>query len=153
MTDSRSSLSNIVIRPATDDDRDTLYKIHCQAMYDVVKQTWGWDEDFQVAYWKREWDPSEFRIIVIDGKVVGSMTVVDRPHEIRLAGFELEPDFQGRGIGSQLLKGLQEEAVRRGLPLALGVLLVNTRARALYERHGFIEYERSDIKAEMRWDP
>ncbi|KAK0622789.1 acyl-CoA N-acyltransferase [Immersiella caudata] len=153
MADSRSSQPNFVLRPATDDDRDALYKIHRAAMYEVVKQTWGWDEDFQVALWDRDWDASEFRIVVVDGKVVGSMTVVQRPHEVRLSGFELNPEFQGRGIGSELIVGLQKEAVERGVPLALGVLLVNTRARALYERHGFKEYDRSEIKAEMRWEP
>jgi hypothetical protein len=64
----RSSRPSFVLRPATDDDRDTLYKIHRAAMYEVVKQTWGWDENFQVALWNRDWDASGLRIVMVDGK-------------------------------------------------------------------------------------
>lgn len=46
---------------------------------------------------------------------------------------------RGQGIGSLLLAGLYEEAARRGYrSIRLDVIDANWRARALYERQGFI---------------
>jgi ribosomal protein S18 acetylase RimI-like enzyme len=45
---------------------------------------------------------------------------------------------RGRGIGSLLLAALYQEAAERGYrSIRLDVVATNTRARALYERHGF----------------
>lgn len=46
---------------------------------------------------------------------------------------------RGKGIGGQLLAALYREAVDRGYPsIRLDVIADNWRARALYERHGFL---------------
>lgn len=46
---------------------------------------------------------------------------------------------RSKGIGGQLLAALYAEAARRGYPaIRLDVIADNWRARALYERHGFM---------------
>ena len=46
---------------------------------------------------------------------------------------------RGQGVGTLLLAALCDEAVRRGYPsIRLDVIDSNWRARALYERHGFV---------------
>jgi ribosomal protein S18 acetylase RimI-like enzyme len=46
---------------------------------------------------------------------------------------------RGKGVGSLLLAGLYDEAARRGYrSIRLDVVDANWRARALYERHGFM---------------
>lgn len=48
-------------------------------------------------------------------------------------------DHRGRGIGSLLLAALCREGAERGYPaVRLDVVVENRRARALYERHGFL---------------
>ncbi|KAK5662102.1 hypothetical protein OQA88_8007 [Cercophora sp. LCS_1] len=153
MTENPKSTPDFTLRPATKDDEQMCYEIHRTAMHDVVDQVFGWDEDFQRAMWAREWVPEEFRIILIDGKDVGSIDVVEDAKSIRLTGFELRPEFQGLGIGTRILRILQSQAAGRGVPLLLGVFIVNSRAKALYERMGFEEIGRSEIKIDMRWDP
>jgi len=50
----------------------------------------------------------------------------------------VDPDFQGRGMGTLLLDAVAREARRRGKhALWLYCVERNTRARALYERYGF----------------
>lgn len=48
------------------------------------------------------------------------------------------PDLRCRGIGSRLIQEAERRASERGYPrIGLAVGTENTRARALYERHGF----------------
>ena len=66
------------------------------------------------------------------------------------------PGHQGRGIGTGLITGLIGEARRHGQDLVLDVLIVNERARALYQRLGLTEVARhgdGDIKIRMRSGP
>ncbi len=54
-------------------------------------------------------------------------------------GLCVRPDARGRGVGSALIAALCDEARARGYrELWLDVVDTNTRARALYERRGFV---------------
>lgn len=54
-------------------------------------------------------------------------------------GIAVAPGARGRGIGTALITALCREAKRRGYPAArLEVIEGNPRARALYEREGFV---------------
>lgn len=53
----------------------------------------------------------------------------------------VHPDNQGKGIGTALL---DDAITRHGPPLHLWVFEANARARALYERRGFVITERTD---------
>lgn len=54
-------------------------------------------------------------------------------------GIAVRRDARGRGVGSALLAALCEEAARRGFhAVRLEVIDSNWRARALYEREGFV---------------
>ena len=69
--------------------------------------------------------------------------------ETELAGIQLRPDAQGRGLGTALVRSLQEE----GRPVTLGVERDNPRARALYERLGFALVGQDDRDHLLRWEP
>ncbi|HMS95620.1 MAG TPA: GNAT family N-acetyltransferase [Tabrizicola sp.] len=64
----------------------------------------------------------------------------DTDHESFLVdGLCVARDCRGRGIGGQLLAALYREAGERGYAsVRLDVVADNRRARALYERHGFL---------------
>lgn len=64
------------------------------------------------------------------GEAYGTPFVID--------GLCVRQDLRGRGIGSALLGAICSEARARGFSaIRLDVVDTNTRARALYERHGF----------------
>ena len=140
------------LRPATDDDQELCYKIHCSAMRDVVDRVFGWDEEDQRARFARGWSAPELQVIMVDGNAAGMLSVADRPNDIYLWDIELDPAFQGRGIGSAVIQGLQSSSAERGMPLLLEVFAVNDRAKALYARLGFREVGRHGPKIHMRWD-
>lgn len=80
----------------------------------------------------------------LDGRVVGSAGLFPlgqspRFAHVRTFGISVHPDVQGAGVGEALMKATLEQADHwLGLHrVMLEVFVDNTRARALYERHGF----------------
>jgi ribosomal protein S18 acetylase RimI-like enzyme len=58
---------------------------------------------------------------------------------------------QRRGIGSQLIGDLMEDARARGVPIRLSVLF-NNPARELYERLGFRVARVEHPRIKMEWE-
>lgn len=61
-------------------------------------------------------------------------------------GIFVAPEARGKGVGSTLLKSVITEARRRGYQeVRLDVIDTNLRARALYERIGFVAIDTQDL--------
>jgi ribosomal protein S18 acetylase RimI-like enzyme len=146
----------IGLRPATSADAAYCFQLHKAAMGRYVTQIWGWDEHVQRTFHTRAFDPERWQIITDEGQDVGLLHVEHRPAEIYLARIELHPDHQGRGIGSQLIRTLLQQARQHGQDLTLDVLAINHRAHALYQRLGLLEVARhgeNNIKIRMSTRP
>jgi ribosomal protein S18 acetylase RimI-like enzyme len=70
--------------------------------------------------------------------------------DVHVRELVIAPEYQGRGIGTALLRDAQARARSRGVPVHLGTFPQN-RALALYQRLGFREIERSDRHVVLRW--
>ena len=81
-------------------------------------------------------EPSQTRHIVVDGQRVGFVMV--RPNEdgLYLDHLYIHPDFQNRGLGSQALKIILQEADEANLPVKVGALKESASNR-FYLAHGF----------------
>lgn len=146
-------MTAVGLRPATAGDSEFCYQLHRAAMGEYVTAIWGWDDQVQRGFHERLFRPGRMQIITVGGADAGLIDVEYRPDEIYLGRIEILPGYQGRGIGSRLISALLEEAGRRGQPLALDVLTVNVRARALYQRLGLTEVGRhgdGNVKIAMR---
>ena len=71
---------------------------------------------------------------------------------IELHELVLLPEFQGQGIGSQLLKEVIDKAKAMNIPAHLGVLKEN-RAANLYRRLGFIQTGETETHFLMEFKP
>lgn len=83
--------------------------------------------------------------VMVDGPVWGAFEgEVLRGHVALLPGWidhlYVDPDFQSLGIGSALVRLAQAQQEE----LRLYTFQANVRARALYERHGFVVEELTD---------
>lgn len=142
----------ISLRPATEGDYDFLWWLHGTTMRSYVDAIWGWDEALQVQYFQERFDPARMEIVERAGEAVGYVSVQRREKYIFLGAIEIAPDYQGRGIGTGLIRDLQSEAERRGVPLRLRVLQGNP-ARRLYERLGFTATRETQTHTMMNWLP
>ena len=143
----------VALRPARPADSEFCFRLHKAAMGDYVTAIWGWDERRQREFHDRAFTPGRWRIITANGTDVGMLDVEYRPDEIYLSRIEINPRYQGRGIGSRLINMLLREARQGGQDLVLDVLTVNHRAYALYQRLGLQEVARhgdGNIKITMR---
>lgn len=73
----------------------------------------------------------------VEGQLAGWGAREDHNHCI--SDLWVAPDYQGRGVGTALLRALEAEVAALGLlRVELETLATNTRAIHFYERHGFI---------------
>ncbi|WP_026924967.1 GNAT family N-acetyltransferase [Glycomyces arizonensis] len=149
-------MTTIDLRPTASADSECCFELHKAAMGAYVTAIWGWDEELQRDYHARAFTPGQWQIITVGGAQAGILDVEHRATEIYLRRISIHPDYQGRGIGSQLIRDLLRQAREQGQDLILDVLVVNQRAQALYRRLGLHEVTRhgeNDIKIRMSTAP
>lgn len=122
-------------RPARPDDEAALAALRGDVLNEDLRRH-GLFEPARIRhYFAERYRPENTRIILLDGREVGSIAVRHEADGSWLEHFYLHPDAQGRGIGSDVLRHVLAEP--HPAPMRL-VALVGSRARALYERHGFV---------------
>jgi ribosomal protein S18 acetylase RimI-like enzyme len=69
-----------------------------------------------------------------------------QPGELLMDGICVASEARGRGVGTTLLRGIFDHAALVGVDhVRLDVIDTNPRARALYEREGFIAAETTEV--------
>lgn len=133
-------------RPVAASDDAFLFELYASTRAGEMA-AWGWSAAQQEPFLRMQWlaqkrgyearFPSEGHCVLEhEGRPVGRLWVVRGEQEVRLVDVTLLPAYQGRGLGSSVLRSLQEEAAAAGKPLRLHVLRNNPALR-LYTRLGF----------------
>lgn len=125
------------LRPATEADKEYVAALNERCYRPVVTAQFGrWDEREQRERFDRKWQPERYQVIIVEEVPAGVLSVCWEPDHVFLSGIQVDPDFQGRGIGTGVVEALCAEARAKALPVRLQVLCAN-RAQALYLRLGF----------------
>lgn len=159
----QSKEAGISLREAAATDDDFLFALYSSTRRDEMA-AWGMPEAQQEMFLRLQYraqqqrylaerDRSRHDIILRGGVPVGRMIVMRSADEMRLADIALLPDGRGDGIGSALIRELQAEAARCGLPLRLHVARDNAKAARLYERLGFAVCGDTGSHFKMEWLP
>jgi len=146
-------LDRVVLRPANDYDFWYTYELKKAALREYVTQVWGWEEEFQRDFHKREFTPDGTDIIVYDDRNIGLVRIEREPDHIYVRHLYIHPEAQGQGIGSHIMRRIIEEGGEKHLPVRLHVLKVNRRARGFYEKLGFVVYAETDTHHGMHISP
>ena len=73
---------------------------------------------------------------------IGGVDFVPRPGAGEITQLAVHPALQSCGLGTILIRALEDAILRRDLSVAeLGVETINPRARALYERLGYLAFD------------
>jgi ribosomal protein S18 acetylase RimI-like enzyme len=121
-------------RHANELDRMFLEDVHVRALGPVALVGYGWTATRLLAQFHREVELANCEVIAVDGRDAGYVSIDDRGSCWYIDAFAIAPNFQRKGVGSQALRGVLDEA--GPMPVRLSVLKVN-RARSLYTRIGF----------------
>lgn len=138
------ALPHITFRSAKDTDLKFLRALRLATMREVVRRHKPWRESEQDERVLAHLDCA--RIIQAEGRDIGLLKVVRKLDEVELLQIQLLPEYQGRGIGTEVIESLKNER----LPIVLGVYASN-RALNLYSRLGFKIVERLEHSYTMRW--
>jgi ribosomal protein S18 acetylase RimI-like enzyme len=76
-------------------------------------------------------------VVCVDGRSVGRLRLVRTEHHIEIAGIQVDPAHQDRGIGTTVIRKVLDEARGTGRPVELNVHKNNPDAERLYTRLGF----------------
>lgn len=141
-------MDTIVIRQARSGDADAIASVHRRSMREAMPYL----PDLHTPEEDRRWvatvvlPEQAVWVAEMDGHVVGVVAL----KEGWVEQLYVLPGYQGMGVGSALL-----EAVRAASPegLSLWAFQRNARARAFYERRGFVAVEFGDGSGNEEGEP
>lgn len=90
------------------------------------------------------------QVVWVDGARAGRLWTHRAPDALWLVDVALSARVRGGGLGTRLVRALQAEAARAGVPLRLTVRKDNP-ARRLYARLGFTEAATSELDLQLIW--
>ncbi|HEX4092402.1 MAG TPA: GNAT family N-acetyltransferase [Trebonia sp.] len=136
-----NSPQNWSLRAAVDADAPWIAELRADALRPDLERLGRFDPVRVRQRFLAAFDPVVTQVVLVDGEEAGSIAIRPDEGSLWVEHFYLRADCQGQGIGSRVLQR-QLEAGPGDRPFRLNVLR-GSRARALYERHGFV-VERQD---------
>ncbi|SNT53080.1 Predicted N-acetyltransferase YhbS [Asanoa hainanensis] len=125
------------LRTATAADVEKIAELRAIVLRPDLERLGRFDEHRVRQRFRDGFEPRHTKIIVVDGAFAGSIALRPADDGRWLEHFYIGPARQGQGLGEAVLRSVLDED-----PIRLNVLQ-GSRARRLYERHGFT-VERED---------
>ena len=104
------------------------------------------------SHYRQHYPGADDCVVLAGGVAAGRLDVSREDGIIRVIDIVVAPGFRGRGIGTQLLEGVIEEAAAAGLPVELHVEVHNP-AQRLYRRLGFEQVAEAFPYLRLQWRP
>ncbi|MEQ1605020.1 MAG: GNAT family N-acetyltransferase [Pyrinomonadaceae bacterium] len=156
------SFPEIAFRKANDEDAEFLYGLYAEKRDDEIA-CFGWSQSETLSFLKMQFDlrrkayemrypHAEYRVIQLSEGPVGEMIVYRTRNLLTLVDITVSGEVRGRGIGTEAIRRLQNEALEAHSGVVLHVDSTNPRAQRLYQRLGFVGTGEPDqVSIEMRW--
>lgn len=150
------------LRPVTAADAPFLYALYASTRAEEMALL-AWPPEQQAAFLRMQFQAqhahyqhhfalASFDVIEHAGHAIGRLYVDRRADEIRVIDIVLLPAYRRRGIGSQHMRQLLDEAAAARLPLRLHVEQFNPALR-WYQRLGFEQIEDQGVYLLMERQP
>jgi ribosomal protein S18 acetylase RimI-like enzyme len=152
----------ITLRPVVADDEEFLFELYAGTRagelalgrWDAAQAATFLQLQFraQQQSYHHQFPAATSQIVLAGGAAVGRLITDRSAAEVLLVDISLLTAWQGRGIGTSLIRGLQAEAAASGRPIQLHVLATN-RAQRLYQRLDFVTQGDPAVYLTMTWQP
>ena len=133
------------------EDFEFLFELKKQNFKWYVEKIWGWDDDVQREWLKRDLDKTikHKKIIVVEGKDIGVYsTTITENNDFLIEEISLIKEFHNKGIGTNILN---EQLSINNIKKIRTILQVfkDNLAKNLYERIGFSIYNETETHYQM----
>jgi GNAT superfamily N-acetyltransferase len=133
--------STWTLRPATPADVEPIAELRAVVMRPDLERLGRFDEQRVRQRFRDAFVAEHLSVIEAEGRFAGCVALRPAEDGHWLEHFFIDPELQGRGLGSAVLGALLARTDAQGVTVRLDVLQ-GSRARRLYERHGFtVEFE------------
>ncbi|MGH9967464.1 MAG: GNAT family N-acetyltransferase [Pyrinomonadaceae bacterium] len=153
----------VSLRTVSPEDEEFLLAVYASTRAEELAQVpWSdeqktafvrWQFDLQRKEYDANYPHTEYNVIVVDGRRAGRIWISRDDEQVRLLDIALLEEFQNRGVGTVLLRGLINEAASGNKALRHMVFTPNKDARRFYERLGFVVFEEVGAYLHMEWRP
>lgn len=126
------------LMPVTPDQREHLMRLQFRG---------------QMASYAQAYPNSCYHIVLLDGKAVGRLWVSQSQREFHLVDIAIHPGVQKKGIGTALVRRLQQEAAAVQLPISSTVNRLNSGSMRFHQRLGFALVREDEMNYFMEWKP
>lgn len=151
--------SQVSLRPEKASDESFLRKLFATTRVDVTfsslppeqkQQFLRMQFDAQRYHYRTHYSRAEFSVIEQNGRAAGRLYVAPLEEEIRVIDITLMPAYRGKGIGTQLLRDVQDRARSMRLPVTLHAEKMGNMAE-YYKRLGFEVVSELEAHFFMKW--
>jgi ribosomal protein S18 acetylase RimI-like enzyme len=154
-------MSTLAFRDAGPDDDAALFQLFTEVRSEELRmeqwepalrnQLLRFQFEAQRRGYREQCPGANARLILRDGSPVGWIIVDRSGPRLHCVDIAIVTGARSTGLGTRVLRALQEEAAAAERPVALMVLRSNVRARGLYVRLGFRVTEETDLHTLMEW--
>jgi ribosomal protein S18 acetylase RimI-like enzyme len=124
-------------------DFEALHALRLRAMRDSLERIGRYDPQHARERLAAGFAPEHTQHIVVDGQRVGFVVLKPLSHVMRLDHLYIDPPFQRRGIGAQVMRWVFAQADEVQFPLEL-CALKGSNANRFYLRHGCVKTGEGD---------
>jgi GNAT superfamily N-acetyltransferase len=135
----------IALAAATERDAEALVSLRIVAMRESLERIGRFDPARARERFLSTFQPQHTRHILVDGERAGFVVVKPVDDDLLLDHLYIDPRFQNRGVGRNVLATVFAEADAKRVPLRVGALRGSDSNR-FYLRHGFV------LVKEDEWD-
>jgi len=156
-------MSTLAVRPALPQDEIFLYDLYsavrgpefalapipAQQKEDLMRMQFR----ASMSAYASQYPNSCYHIVLLDSKPVGRLWFAPGEGEFHLVDIALHPSLQSKGIGTVLIKRLQQEAEQARLPIRSCVFRFNPGSLRFHQRNGFTILREDQVNYYMEWRP
>lgn len=127
---------NYTIKEVKEHEKNALANLRLCAMKDSLEKPGRFNPDRARRRLLDTFEKSKTRKILIEGELSGFYVISRHSDHVSIAPLYIHPNFQGTGLGGEILTHLKQHSNPEKIPIRLGALK-ESRSNKFYQKHGF----------------